>query len=235
VLKPLAPIIFPSPSSSNHHDIPSLLEYAERTGLNQNSTVFIGTHFEYTVMATLACHGFSLQRVGGANDCGVDLIGTWDLPLLPEPMKVVVSCKATKRPGPHFIRELTGALATAAVGWRGPSTMGFLVLNTPATDGIMKFLMQAQTPMAFIKCAKEGRMEQFIWNTAAREAGLVGLSTLTVTERDGTVNVFPTWDTKRIFDETGKPILDKTGKCLVDKYGRWIRQPRKKKPKADLA
>jgi hypothetical protein len=39
--------------SSNHHDLKSFLSYTQRSGLDEKSTVYVGTHYEYTVAAKL--------------------------------------------------------------------------------------------------------------------------------------------------------------------------------------
>ncbi|KJZ77923.1 hypothetical protein HIM_02560 [Hirsutella minnesotensis 3608] len=64
---------FPEAASIHHSDLPSFLAYTKRTGLDEKSTIYVGTHYEYTVAAALARHGFSLRRIGGASDRGTDL------------------------------------------------------------------------------------------------------------------------------------------------------------------
>ncbi|KAK6525609.1 hypothetical protein TWF281_010664 [Arthrobotrys megalospora] len=70
---------------SSHSDIPSFLRHATVTSLNPATTVFNGTLYEYTVLAALTrcLPGISLTRVGGRDDAGVDLLGTWELPTIP--------------------------------------------------------------------------------------------------------------------------------------------------------
>jgi hypothetical protein len=48
--------------------------------LPTTSTVYIGTHYEYTVHAALARLGMRLTRVGGRADAGIDLLGQWLVP-----------------------------------------------------------------------------------------------------------------------------------------------------------
>lgn len=126
------PLIYPEqPRSVKHSDLSSFLRYAERAGLDTGSTTFVGTFYEYTVADHLAPLGFSLRRVGGASDRGIDLLGTWTLPIpksalksaseaSPEPLRAIVQCKAGagQRVGPHLVRELEGAFIGAPVGWR---------------------------------------------------------------------------------------------------------------------
>ncbi|KAI5296601.1 hypothetical protein KEM55_005760, partial [Ascosphaera atra] len=64
--------------NQNHHDLHTFLAYAERTALSPKTTTYIGTRYEYLVRETLRRYGFQLARVGGANDVGIDLVGTWD-------------------------------------------------------------------------------------------------------------------------------------------------------------
>ncbi|KAI5283704.1 hypothetical protein KEM54_001919, partial [Ascosphaera aggregata] len=69
----------PSPSQHHHHDLQSFLAYANRTSLSPSTTNYIGIHYEYTVCESLRKYGFNLTRIGGADDLGVDLVGTWDI------------------------------------------------------------------------------------------------------------------------------------------------------------
>ncbi|PHH70842.1 hypothetical protein CDD80_5698 [Ophiocordyceps camponoti-rufipedis] len=166
----------PEPSSAQHSDLTSFLDYARRSGLNSRSTVYVGTHYEYTVAAALFRHGFSLQRVGGASDYGTDLVGTWTLPPFPRPMRVLLQCKAgVQRVGPHHVRELEGAFIGAPVGWRGHGVLGVLVCERPATRGIRDSLIRSRWPMAFLCCSREGGLSQLLWNRRAEDEGLQGL------------------------------------------------------------
>lgn len=70
-----------APGSENHHDLPSFLAYAERVDLSSKASVYVGTHYEYTVATTLARLGFKLTRTGRARDYGIDLLGSWTLPV----------------------------------------------------------------------------------------------------------------------------------------------------------
>ena len=124
-----------------HSDLPSFLRYAERSGLDTASTTFVGTHYEYTVADHLGAFGFSLRRVGGASDLGIDLLGTWTLPIPVEsdghqrtPLRVLLQCKAGagQRIGPSLVRELEGAFVGAPVGWR--SRVGETSESTTASD-----------------------------------------------------------------------------------------------------
>ncbi|KAK3390499.1 hypothetical protein B0H63DRAFT_117256 [Podospora didyma] len=178
----LAALIYPNAITSSHHDLSSFLKYTEQSGLHKESTLFVGTHFEYTVENVLRSYGFSLRRVGGASDSGIDLLGTWCLPSAfsdggkeQQPLKVLLQCKASKRPGPHLIRELEGTFVGAPAGWRGSRVMGFLVTDRPATKGIRDALGRSRWPMGFISCSRTGLVQQILWNRRAEEEGLEGL------------------------------------------------------------
>jgi hypothetical protein len=174
-------LIYPRPASTNHNDLDSFLQYAERTGLDPKSTVYVGTHYEYTVAASLAAYGFSLHRTGGASDNGIDLLGTWSLPgpAAGEPLRVILQCKSTAaKLNPGTARELEGAFAGAPPGWRGPGVLGLLVATNAATKGVRGFLGKSQFPMAYVACSQVGQVQQMLWNRRAEEEGLrdVGVS-----------------------------------------------------------
>ncbi|KAL2021970.1 hypothetical protein VTK56DRAFT_6389 [Thermocarpiscus australiensis] len=184
-------LIYPPAPSPHHSDLPSFLAYAARTDLDRASTVYVGTHFEYTACRALARYGFSLRRVGGASDCGIDLLGTWSIipPVptpsvtdsrLPPPLRVLAQCKAVQRPSPHLIRELEGAFVGAPAGWRAArGVLGVLVTERAATRGIREALGRSRWPMGFVACSREGRVEQVLWNRRAEEEGLEGLGVAT--------------------------------------------------------
>lgn len=44
------------------------------------SPTALGTAYEHLLTRTLRPLGISVTRIGGANDCGIDLVGTWNLP-----------------------------------------------------------------------------------------------------------------------------------------------------------
>jgi hypothetical protein len=180
------PLIYPTRASpANHHDLSTFLAHAERTNLSPRSTVYIGTHYEYTVLASLTAHGFSLLRVGGASDNGIDLLGTWSLPSLPQPLRVIVQCKALNsagRPKPESIRELEGAFVGAPRGWRraegveGGNVVGLLVAPGASTKGVRDAMGRSRWPMGFVSCSREtGAVRQFLWNQAAVREGLEGV------------------------------------------------------------
>ncbi|KAG6051640.1 hypothetical protein E4U39_000100 [Claviceps sp. Clav50 group G5] len=167
----------PESLSSNHSDLASFVSYAKRTGLDEDSTVYVGTHYEYMVAQSLARYGFDVTRVGGAFDGGIDLVGTWTIPspaISPLSMRVLVQCKAgSQRAGPRHIRELEGAFVGAPVGWRGTGVLAVLASEYPATEGVRKSLGRSQWPMVVCMCSsEEGVVSQMIWNQRAQELGL---------------------------------------------------------------
>jgi hypothetical protein len=148
--------------------------------LDEKSTVYVGTHYEYSVSRALAKYGFFLKRIGGSSDYGTDLVGTWTLPssrgsATPTTLRVLVQCKAgAQRVGPQHIRELEGAFVGAPVGWRGTGVLGLLASERAATKGVRDSLGRSQWPMVYMCCSKDGVVSQMIWNQHAEELGLDG-------------------------------------------------------------
>lgn len=169
-------LIYPDPPTNNHHDLPSFLAHADRSGLDQKSTLFVGTHYEYTVAQVLSKYGFYLKRVGGHSDYGIDLLGTWTVPSSKEPLRVLAQCKAiARKSSPNLVRELEGAFVGAPVGWKGHGVLGVFVTEKPATKGVRDSLARSRWPMGFISCTREGHVQQMLWNRRAEEEGLEGL------------------------------------------------------------
>ncbi|KAL8407943.1 hypothetical protein RB594_006664 [Gaeumannomyces avenae] len=169
-------LYYPEPATSQHQCLDSFLQHAKRTGLDPGSTIYVGTHFEYTVMRSLSRYGFSLRRVGGVSDFGIDLLGTWTVPSSPTPLKVLLQCKAMSRKAlPHHIRELEGAFVGAPTGWRGRNVVGFLATQQPASKGVRESLGRSRWPMGFITCSQLGQVQQMLWNAGAVDQGLSNL------------------------------------------------------------
>ena len=137
--------------TTTHHDLTTYLshhnsrlhEIRDETSRVRLSTsaVYLGTRYEYLIQRHLSTHlNFTLTRVGGKGDGGIDLIGAWTLP---EPRSVNVRqrsfrvlCQAkrlggNRKPGPVLMRELEGTVrgsisgkardlseAFAAIGYR---------------------------------------------------------------------------------------------------------------------
>lgn len=173
-----APISSQAPT---HHDLPSFLGYASTTGLSPKSTLYVGTHYEYLCAATLIRLSFSLTRIGGPSDAGIDLFGTWKLPTIPYPLRVLVQCKAlTAKVSPKAVRELEGVAAGAPEGWRGSGTIGVLCAKRPATRGVRKAVRRSGMPVVWIMIEdvghRGGRVRQLLWNQRVSELGTQGMA-----------------------------------------------------------
>jgi Protein of unknown function (DUF2034) len=144
--------------------------------MDSTSKVYLGTHYEYTVQIALSRLGMSLKRIGGKSDCGIDLLGTWDLPSSPQPRKVLIQCKALAiKVKPSLARELEGAFVGAPRGWRDAGVLGFLVSKQPATKGVREALGRSRWPMGYVLCGDDGRVLQMLWNKRAEQEGLEGI------------------------------------------------------------
>ncbi|CZT43628.1 uncharacterized protein RSE6_03689 [Rhynchosporium secalis] len=163
--------------SPHHHDLLSFLEYASRTSMDAKSTTYVGTHYEYTTQIALERLGMSLKRIGGKSDYGIDLLGTWSLPSVNEPLKVLIQCKAFARKiEPAQARELEGAFVGAPMGWRGAGVLGLLVSQKAATKGVREALGRSRWPMGYVLCTPEGKTLQMVWNRKAEQEGLAGVA-----------------------------------------------------------
>lgn len=167
---------YPESPTANHSDLPSFLEYASRVNLDPQSTLYVGTHYEYTVQSALEGLGMSLKRIGGSSDYGIDLLGTWSLPSVPQPLKVLIQCKALgKKVQPYHARELEGTFVGAPQGWREPGVLGFLVSRKLATMGVRKAVGRSKWPMGYVRCDADGKILQMLWNRRAEQGGLEGI------------------------------------------------------------
>lgn len=165
-----------APGSEQHNDLHTFLQYAKRLELAETSTVYVGTHYEYTAASSLQSLGFDLTRTGRASDYGIDLLGHWSAPSLPRPIRVLLQCKAhNKGLTPANVRELEGAFPGAPAGWRGGGVLGFLVATNQATKGMRDALIRSHLPMGFLQVTAEGTVLQFIWNHEAARQGLEGM------------------------------------------------------------
>ena len=166
------------PVDQKHHDLSSFLTHASRSNLNTASTVYRGTHFEYTVAGALRAFDFNLQRTGRSNDLGIDLVGHWSLPTERKrktyEVPVIVQCKAA-RPTPSMIRELEGAYTGAPSGWRGDGVLALLANVHPSTKGVRGSRAASRWPLGVLQVTREGEVKQFLWNAVAAQAGLEGL------------------------------------------------------------
>ena len=164
-----------------HHDLPSFLAYASTVSLSPSSTVYVGTHYEYLCASTLTRLSFSLTRTGGRSDAGTDLLGTWKLPTLPFPLRILVQCKAFKtKVSPETVRELEGAAAGAPEGWRSRGTVGVLCAKKPATKGVREAVRRSGMPIVWVMVedlgVRGGRVRQVLWNQRVSELGAEGMA-----------------------------------------------------------
>ncbi|PGH06238.1 hypothetical protein AJ80_08207 [Polytolypa hystricis UAMH7299] len=199
---PVSPPIPPRSPTSNHHDLTSFLSYAARTSLSPTSTTYVGTHYEYTVLETLRHLSLDLTRIGGRQDLGIDLVGTWNLPSSPHPLRVIVQCKALKaKVGPNLIRELEGTFPGAPVGWRGEGVLGILASTKEATKGVRDALAKSRYPLMWILAELDGEIRQALWNRRAGEIGLEGVNVEVKYTGEGDPHskaLVLTWDGKEI-------------------------------------
>ncbi|OAL02931.1 hypothetical protein IQ06DRAFT_200899, partial [Phaeosphaeriaceae sp. SRC1lsM3a] len=175
-----APVDIPklilAPGSAHHNSLETFLKYAKRQGLTNKSSVYVGTHYEYTTALSLMRLGFSLLRVGKKCDDGIDLIGHWVLAPLREPLRVIIQCKARNMSvSPCHVRELEGSFHGTPADWKNKDVLGLMVTSMRATKGVLKALGDSRWPMGFVMVTKSGLIQQFVWNRAAAERGLEGV------------------------------------------------------------
>lgn len=141
----------------------------------------------------------TLSRVGGRDDRGLDLRGTWLPPMAPavtEPspssppspsrrqqlqplpqrpeIQVYVQCKVDRKQSkPRFLRELEGTLGITATPEFPP--IGILASTVPCTPGLRKHMLLSRMPLAYCCIApydRGGHLLQFLWNNEV--ANLIG-------------------------------------------------------------
>lgn len=195
----------PRPPSQKHDSLDSFISYAERTGLPEDSTTYVGTHYEYTVLQSLRRFAFDLYRVGGRDDKGTDLVGTWNLPKTDQPLRVIVQCKALKtKLGPNLVRELDGAFRHSPVGWRTNDKLGILISPREATRGVRDAIAKSGYPLLWMMIERNGALRQALWNGRAEDIGLAALGVETQYGSHSTEpalrEVVLTWD--------GEPLPD---------------------------
>jgi hypothetical protein len=181
-----------APGSLHHTSLSEFLSYANAVNLSPTSTVYRGTHYEYTVANALERLAFSLTRVGRASDLGIDLLGEWAVPSRPAPLNVLIQCKA-EAPKPSMVRELEGAVVGAPVRYRGEGTISILAAAKEATKGVRDAVGRSRLPMAYLNVTTEGRVRQFVWNHAAVECSLEGVGVALRYLANGESDVALTW------------------------------------------
>ncbi|KAJ5089727.1 hypothetical protein N7532_008411 [Penicillium argentinense] len=215
----------PSPPSQNHNSLATFLSYADRISLPTTSTVYIGTHYEYTVLESLRRYALALHRVGGRDDAGIDLVGTWHLPEREREraVRVLVQCKALKaKLGPNLVRELEGALRQAPVGWRTSQTAGVLVSPREATKGVRDALARSSYPLFWMLVERDGTLRQALWNARAEELGLdpLGVETRYRTAASELGSI--TTETTLTWDGYDIPDMDQVESELARHEQQWV-------------
>ncbi|PTU19591.1 hypothetical protein P175DRAFT_0418855, partial [Aspergillus ochraceoroseus IBT 24754] len=170
----------PNSPSASHSDLQSFLQYATRTNLPTASTLYQGTHYEYTVQKHLRRAGFNLYRIGGRDDAGIDLTGTWHAagPVTSPAVRAVVQCKALKtKIGPSVVREVEGVAAAAAAAAAAQGrVVGVVVSPREATKGVRGALGRSTVPLVWMMMERDGRLRQVLWNARVQEElGMAGL------------------------------------------------------------
>lgn len=218
----------PSPPSQQHNDLTTFLSYASRISLPPTSTVYVGTHYEYTVLQSLRRYALALHRIGGRDDAGIDLVGTWHLPEREREraLRVLVQCKAFKtKLGPNLVRELEGAIRQAPVGWRTGQTAGVLVSPREATKGVRDALARSSYPLFWMMVGLDGTLKQALWNARAEELGLgplgvetrYGAGAVDTESSSVTKQVALTWDGGDI------PDMDRVEQSLLHYEDQWVK------------
>lgn len=212
----------PSPPSQHHDNLPQFLAYASRISLPESSTVYVGTHYEYTVLQSLRRYALALHRIGGRDDAGIDLAGTWHLPEHEgsRALRVLVQCKALKtKLGPNLVRELEGALRQAPVGWRTGQTVGVLVSPREATKGVRDALARSSFPLFWMMVERDGSLRQALWNAKAEE---LGLGSLGVETRYGSSDSEPQKEVVLTWDGSDIPDMDAVELDLAKMESQWV-------------
>ncbi|KAJ6160831.1 hypothetical protein N7470_004227 [Penicillium chermesinum] len=206
----------PSAPSQDYTSLSTFLSYASRIGLPKSSTVYIGTHYEYTVQERLRRAGLALDRIGGRDDAGIDLLGTWHLPERTgrRALRVLVQCKALRtKLGPNLVRELEGALRQPPVGWRTGRR------PREATKGVRDALARSSFPLFWMMVERDGALRQALWNARAEELGLgpLAVETRYAIAGDGVLKeVVFTWDGSDV------PGMDEVEQELRGAEERWV-------------
>jgi hypothetical protein len=215
----------PSPPSQLHNDLTTFLSYADHISLPATSTVHVGTHYEYTVLQTLRHYALSLNRIGGRDDAGIDLVGTWHLPEREREhaLRVLVQCKSLKaKVGPNIVRELEGTFRQAPVGWRTGQTVGILVSPREATKGVRDALARSAFPLFWMMIERDGTLRQALWNARAEE---LGIGPLGVENRYGATDGESGEVTKQValtWDGCDIPDMDQVEHGLIEFEEQWV-------------
>ncbi|GJJ68676.1 nuclear transcription factor Y, gamma [Entomortierella parvispora] len=151
------------------------LESFEGIEHNMGSTIYRGTLFEYQTQEILKeSLGIYTQRSAGNGDFGVDLRGTWFLPLSASPkpgdmvrhLRVIVQCKMMQgKIGPKYVRELQGSLS-----FETQPTLAILAISSEFTRLALLPFAKSLWPMALAVIDTEGhKCKRLMWNPAAEK------------------------------------------------------------------
>ncbi|KAF9423778.1 hypothetical protein BGZ94_008155 [Podila epigama] len=157
-----------------HNDLYSF----EELDHNTKSTIYRGTLFEYQTQEILKKRlGIYTQRSAGNGDRGIDLRGTWFLPLSASPqpgdmvrhLKVIVQCKMMNaKIGPKYVRELQGSLS-----FESKPTLAMLAVSSEFTKQAIYPFVKSQWPMALVVIDTENHeCKKLMWNKAADDVML---------------------------------------------------------------
>ncbi|TPX33884.1 hypothetical protein SmJEL517_g03333 [Synchytrium microbalum] len=107
-----------------------------------------GLELELATIQVFSQLGFHLRHVGGANDKGVDLRGTWNIqppPSQPPHVNVIIQCKnEASSIGPKSIREFEGTLSKET-----GLTLGLFVSSRGLTKKSMQAIHASTLPIGF--------------------------------------------------------------------------------------
>ena len=222
----------PPPAYQKHHDLASFLSYAEQTSLPQTASTYIGTHYEYTVLNTLRRFAFLLYRVGGREDAGVDLVGTWFLPARhrrQRMLRVFVQCKALRtKLGPNLVRELEGTFTTLLPRINSndddddgrKDEVGILISTREATKGVRDAMATSAFPLFWMMVQRNGTLQQALWNARVEELGLGLLGVETryspSPEKGKSSSIVLTWDGHDL------PDMDQVEDTIAAREAEWL-------------
>ncbi|KAG0199471.1 hypothetical protein BGX28_007269 [Mortierella sp. GBA30] len=200
-------------NNGSHNDLQSF----EDLDHNVNSTIYRGTLFEYQTQEILReCLGIYTQRSAGNNDLGVDLRGTWFLPLSASPkpgdkvrhLKVIVQCKMMNaKIGPKFVRELQGSLS-----YESQPTMAILAISSEFTKQALLPYAKSLWPMALVVIDTNTReCRNLMWNRAAEKV-MHG------------VQIGTTWQSGKKGQLESRPVLCYKGKVVERLPGPYLNE-----------
>ncbi|KAJ2157678.1 hypothetical protein GGF46_004348 [Coemansia sp. RSA 552] len=110
------------------------------------STVAAGTAYENLVVSVFNRLGADLERVGGANDRGIDFRGHWALPDH-RPFYLVGQCKhyENRRIGPSVVREWEGVMSRQEI-----DTLGLIAATRGFTTAAVRASLSSAYPIALV-------------------------------------------------------------------------------------